>query len=69
MAHNTGNNISFLTEIANTAMIPPMVKLPVSPINTDAGYELYHKNPTKAPANAETNTVISPEFGMYITFK
>jgi len=37
MPHNTGINHSFLTAIAITAMIPPMVKLPVSHINTCAG--------------------------------
>ena len=33
--------------IANTAMIPPMVKLPVSPINTWAGKALYQRKPIR----------------------
>ena len=37
MAHKTGNSISLRTIMAKTAMIPPIVKLPVSPIKTDAG--------------------------------
>ena len=67
--HNNGINISLRTAIANTAMIPPIVKLPVSPINTEAGNELYQRNPINAPTNAAINTVISPEFGIYMMFK
>ncbi|MNR51257.1 hypothetical protein D3C85_1709060 [compost metagenome] len=55
--------------MANTAIIPPMVKLPVSPIKTEAGKELYHRNPIKAPVKAEIKTVISPELGMYIILR
>ena len=50
-------------------MIPPIVKLPVSPIKTCAGYVLYHKKPINAPANAATNIVTSPTLGIYIIFK
>ena len=69
MAHNTGNSISFRTEIAKTAIIPPIVKLPVSPIKTVAGKELYQRNPISAPTKAAIKTVISPEFGMYMMFR
>ena len=30
---------------------------------------LYHKNPTKAPAKAAINTVISPTLGIYIILR
>lgn len=33
--------------MANTAISPPIVRLPVSPMNTCAGKALYHKKPTK----------------------
>ena len=47
-----GINNSLRMMIAKTAIIPPKVKLPVSPINTWAGYELYHRKPTVAPIKA-----------------
>ena len=50
--HNRGISHSFRTAIAITAMMPPIVKLPVSPIKTCAGNVLYHKNPTSAPTKA-----------------
>ena len=37
-------------------MIPPMVRLPVSPIKICAGYELYHKNPIKATLKENNKT-------------
>ena len=64
-----GSNNSFLIAIAITAIIPPIVKLPVSPIKTWAGKVLYQRNPIKAPAKASIKTVISPELGIYITSK
>ena len=67
--HIKGISHSFLTAIEITAIIPPIVKLPVSPINTWAGYVLYHKNPTSAPTKAPIKIVISPTLGMYIIFK
>ena len=44
--------------IENTAMIPPSVRLPVSPMNTCAGKELYQRNPTVAPISAPAKTTI-----------
>ena len=55
--------------IAKTAMIPPNAKLPVSPMNTCAGYELNHKKPIVAPINAAAKTNNSPEPGMYIILR
>jgi len=55
--------------MANTAIIPPIVKLPVSPINTCAGYALYHKNPISAPINAQMKITSSSEPGIYIMFR
>ena len=64
-----GNNNSLRINNATTAMIAPMVKLPVSPINTCAGKALNHKNPTNAPAKALINTETSPIPGIYMIFK
>ena len=55
--------------MAKTAMIPPMARLPVSPIKTWAGNELYHKNPIVAPTKALTKIVSSPVSGIYIMFR
>ena len=57
--HINGSMSSLCIITADTAMIPPMVRLPVSPMKTCAGYELYHKNPIKAPMKAHKNTTIS----------
>ena len=65
----TGINNSFLIVMAKTAMIPPRAKLPVSPINTLAGYELYHKKPIQAPTNELIKITSSEELGMYRIFK
>ncbi len=67
--HKTGINISFRITIANVAITPPNIKLPVSPIKTWAGYALYQRNPIHAPTNAAQKTASSPEFGMNITFR
>ena len=64
MPHNIGINNSLRNNIAKTAMIPPMVKLPVSPINTLAGNELCHKNPIQAPRKQAEKTTSSAELGM-----
>ena len=61
--HNTGINNSFLKIIAKTAITPPNIKLPVSPIKTCAGYVLYQKNPITAPTIATAKMVVSPIFG------
>ena len=60
---------SFLTITAITDINAPIVKLPVSPMNTSAGYTLNHKNPISAPKNAEMNITTSPTFGIYIIFR
>ena len=44
--HRIGINNSFLMSIEITAIKPPTVRLPVSPIKTDAGYVLYQIKPT-----------------------
>ena len=67
--HNSGNNNSFLTIIAITDIIAPIVKLPVSPIKIWAGNALYHKNPINEPRKDEINITISPILGIYIMFK
>ena len=64
-----GISNSFRIEIANTAIIPPRAKLPVSPINTWAGKELYHKNPTQAPTKAAIKITNSLEPGIYIILR
>ena len=65
----TGINNSFLIAIAKTAIIPPKAKLPVSPMKTFAGNELYHKNPIHAPTNELIKITSSDEFGIYRIFK
>ena len=57
------------TRMEIMAMMPPIVRLPVSPMNIWAGKELYHRKPTSAPIKAEINTVISPICGMYMMFR
>ena len=52
-----------------TAIIPPKAKLPVSPMKTFAGNELYHKNPMHAPTNELIKITSSEELGMYRIFK
>ena len=64
-----GMSNSFRVAIANTAIIPPMVKLPVSPIKTWAGYVLYQRKPTREPAKAVIKIVISPERGIYMILR
>ena len=60
---------SFLINIEMTAINPPTVRLPVSPIKIEAGYVLYQRNPTKDPRREAINIVISPTLGIYIIFK
>ena len=50
-------------------MIPPKVRLPVSPMKTWAGYALYHRNPIVAPMNALAKTTNSSVPGIYMMFK
>ena len=64
-----GINSSLCIIIANTAMIPPKVRLPVSPMKTWAGYALYHRNPIVAPMNALAKTTNSSVPGIYMMFK
>ena len=49
--------IGIFRSIAISATDAPKKSEPVSPINTFAGYLLYHKNPIKPPINATENTV------------
>ena len=55
--------------IANTAMIPPMVKLPVSPINTWAGKALYQRKPISAPIKAQIKITSSSLPGIYMILR
>ena len=55
--------------MAVTAMMPPMVSEPVSPINTCAGYALYHRKPISAPMKAHMNTTSSSDPGMYMMLR
>ena len=64
-----GISHSFLTAIEITAIIPPIVKLPVSPIKTWAGYVLYHKNPTSAPTKAPIKKPLTPQNGAPVDIK
>ena len=64
-----GINNSFLTIMANDAIIPPNARLPVSPIKTWAGYALYQRKPTQAPTNAAIKIDSSLRLGMYIMFR
>ena len=50
-------------------MMPPIARLPVSPMKTCAGYELYHRNPSNAPTNTDMNTATSPVPGIYMIFR
>ena len=67
--HNIGINNSFLIKMEITAIKPPTVKLPVSPIKTVAGYVLYQRKPTNDPNNAAIKIVISPTLGIYIILR
>ena len=67
--HSNGIKNSLRNDNATTAMIPPIHKLPVSPMKTRAGYELNQRKPIHAPTKAEAKITISPECGMYIIFR
>ena len=69
MPQSSGISSSFLIMMASVAMIPPMVKLPVSPIKIWAGYALYHKNPPQAPTKAVQKITSSPRLGMYMMLR
>ena len=58
-----GIKSSFRTAKANTAMIPPSVKLPVSPIKTWAGYALYHKETETGTDKSRTKNYQLTEVG------
>ena len=60
---------SLRMRMANTAISPPSVRLPVSPINTCAGNELYQRKPMVAPMNAAANTTSSALFGIYMMLR
>ena len=55
--------------MANTAMMPPIVKLPVSPMNTCAGYALYHRKPINAPIKAQMKITSSSDPGIYMMLR
>ena len=55
--------------MALTPMIPPMARLPVSPMNTWAGYELYQRKPQRAPTNTAMKMATSPVPGMNMMFR
>ena len=51
------------SRLMSTAMVPrapPRANDPVSPMNTLAGWQLYHRKPSEAPRTAAQNTVSSP---------
>ena len=52
MPHSTGSSSSLRMSTALTPITPPIVRLPVSPMNTWAGKVLYHRNPSSAPTKA-----------------
>ena len=64
-----GISSSFLIKIEKTAMILPNAKLPVSPMKTCAGKELYHKKPMQAAKKQDAKITNSEVFGMYKIFK
>src|SRR5690625_5296279 len=47
------HSTSFLVSTANTPNAPPNPKAPTSPMKTDAGFALYQRKPTLAPAIAD----------------
>lgn len=53
--HIMGISSSLCIMMAVTAMMPPMARLPVSPMKIWAGYALYHRNPINAPTKARRN--------------
>ena len=56
MPQRSGRSNSLRMQSAKTAIRPPIVSEPVSPIKICAGKELYHKKPMSAPANAAAKT-------------
>ena len=69
MPHRMGSISSLWMMTAHTPMMPPIISEPVSPMNTCAGYALYHKKPIIAPMKAQRNTTSSCEPGMYMMFR
>ena len=67
--HNSGNSNSLRMQSAKTAIIPPMVNEPVSPIKICAGNELYHKKPISAPTKAVAKIRSSPLWGIYMMLR
>ena len=67
--HSIGIKSSFLIIIANTAIMPPSARLPVSPMKTWAGNELYQRNPIVAQINALAKITSYSEPGIYIIFR
>src|ERR1700738_4613100 len=50
---------------ARVPSAPPNANAPTSPMNTCAGYALYQRNASPAPASAPQNMSNSPAPGMY----
>ena len=69
MPQRIGRSSSFLMRIAHTPIIPPSIRLPVSPMKTWAGKALYQRKPIRAPTKAAMNTAISPLPGIYMIFR
>ena len=53
-------SISLLEIIARYPKNAPMASEPLSPIKISAGWQLYHKNPIKAPMSALAMIATSP---------
>ena len=65
----TSKNSCFISN-ATVPSVAPRVSEPVSPMNTCAGCELYHKNPNPAPTNAAQKIVAtSPLTGRWKMFR
>ena len=64
-----GKSNSLWIITAHTPMMPPIVRLPVSPMKICAGKPFHQRKPISAPTNAARNTTSSSLPGMYITSK
>ena len=64
-----GRSSSLRITIAKMAMMPPSVRLPVSPMKICAGNELNHRKPAVAPMKAAAKTTSSSAPGMNMTLK
>ena len=69
MPQRMGISNSLCMIMASTAMMPPMVSEPVSPMKICAGKALYHRKPMSAPTMAQIKMTNSCEPGTYIIFR